>query len=226
MAQFIWQGQGTLNGTVAGDLFILEQPFNSDEVIPGPAAGTWRWSSSTGSRPATITVAGSDLLTVIENLSIVVDSRSDRLTAVSGLGIGYFGSLGGYDLKSTRAPVSLGTDPFGLRSLKTDQGTFVGFDRGTTTFGVGVADSVDGDYSGNGLIDAADYTVWRDSLGADTLPNRSPLISGEVGQEDFDFWKAQFAGSGSSLSVAPVPEPNAFLLMAAIAISAFAFRRR
>ena len=32
--------------------------------------------------------------------------------------------------------------------------------------------TIAGDYNGNAVIDAADYTVWRDNVGAATIPNR------------------------------------------------------
>ena len=60
---------------------------------------------------------------------------------------------------------------------------------------------VPGDFNGNGTVDAADYTVWRDGLGSTYTP------------EDYDVWKAHFgqtAGSGSagaSPSHTAVPEP-------------------
>jgi hypothetical protein len=65
-----------------------------------------------------------------------------------------------------------------------------------------------GDYNGNGIVDAADYTVWRDHLGQSvTLPNDT--TPGSVIQADYDVWKANFgnhSGSGSGASAA-VPEP-------------------
>jgi hypothetical protein len=78
-----------------------------------------------------------------------------------------------------------------------------------------------GDYSGNGIVDAADFTVWRDSLGrtgsglaADG--NRNNVI--DAG--DYDVWKTNFgnhAGSGagnlaSAIPDAGVPEPATIAL--------------
>ena len=66
-----------------------------------------------------------------------------------------------------------------------------------------------GDYNDNGIVDAADYTVWRDNVGqpAGTLPND---IDGVViGPAQYDTWKLKFGSTlgASSLSQAPVPEP-------------------
>ena len=87
---------------------------------------------------------------------------------------------------------------------------------------------VAGDYNGNGIVDAADYTVWRDHLGqAFSLPNRSSLNSGPIGQADYDFWKSRFgltSGSGS-LSGSSVPEPTSVALLAIGLASAVCGRR-
>jgi hypothetical protein len=52
-----------------------------------------------------------------------------------------------------------------------------------------------GDYNLNGIVDAADFTFWRDHLGRMfTLPGEDPAAAtpGLVDQEDYDFWKANF----------------------------------
>jgi hypothetical protein len=66
-------------------------------------------------------------------------------------------------------------------------------------FVIPVDPGLPGDFNSDGLVDAADYSVWRDGLGTTYTP------------EDFDLWKANFgAGSGTgsgSLSLS-VPEPS------------------
>ncbi len=55
-----------------------------------------------------------------------------------------------------------------------------------------------GDYNGDGTVDAADYTVWRDHLGETmTLPNENPPAAtpGLVDDEDYLYWKAQFGAT-------------------------------
>ncbi len=62
-----------------------------------------------------------------------------------------------------------------------------------------------GDYNNNGSVDAADYTVYRDSLGtAFALPNRAPANTGNVSQADYDTWVANFGQSASSSIAAAV----------------------
>lgn len=65
---------------------------------------------------------------------------------------------------------------------------------------------VPGDYNGNGVVDAADYVVWR---------NGGPLQNeiatpGSITSEDYTEWRARFgntAGAASSLQGDVVPEP-------------------
>ena len=78
---------------------------------------------------------------------------------------------------------------------------------------------VDGDYNGNGVVDAADYTVWRDSQGqngADLPADGNGDMT--VNSSDYSYWKARFAntsGSGtatSSESSLAIPEPGGIVL--------------
>ena len=72
-----------------------------------------------------------------------------------------------------------------------------------------------GDYSNNGTVDAADYTVWRDKRGSSTtLPN--DLTPGNVGDDDYGVWKSNFGNSNipgsGAVTAATVPEPAALLV--------------
>jgi hypothetical protein len=74
-----------------------------------------------------------------------------------------------------------------------------------------------GDYNGDGIVDAADYTVWRDSLGS-TGPG---LVAdgnndGTVDAADYAVWRSNFGNnyiSGSVAGNAAVPEPTTIVLM-------------
>jgi hypothetical protein len=72
-----------------------------------------------------------------------------------------------------------------------------------------------GDYNDDGVVDAADYTAWRDHRGAlaGTLPN--DLDGGPIGVAQYETWKQQF---GARLGPPPpaaagVPEPAAGALL-------------
>jgi hypothetical protein len=78
---------------------------------------------------------------------------------------------------------------------------------------IGTAEPLAGDYNLDGVVDAADYTVWRDHLGATnfTLPNEGGVSPGVVDAADYNFWKSRFgmsgAGAPGDLS-GSVPEPS------------------
>ncbi|QDT69074.1 hypothetical protein MalM25_20010 [Planctomycetes bacterium MalM25] len=65
-----------------------------------------------------------------------------------------------------------------------------------------------GDYNEDGVVDAADYSVWRDNEGqpAGTLPN--DVDGGVIGQDQYDTWASNYGATSASLAVA-VPEPTA-----------------
>ena len=75
-----------------------------------------------------------------------------------------------------------------------------------------------GDYNDNGVVDAADYAVWRDHLNSNfQLPNEVAGVSpGTVTAADYDAWKLRFgdtlSGSGAAAQAAGVPEPNSAVL--------------
>jgi hypothetical protein len=87
--------------------------------------------------------------------------------------------------------------------------------------------AVAGDYNDNGVVDAADYAVWRKNVSTSTaLPNN--LISGTIGLAQYNQWRANFgnttpspgSGSGAPANTA-VPEPATLLhLILAVAILA------
>jgi hypothetical protein len=55
-----------------------------------------------------------------------------------------------------------------------------------------------GDFNEDGIVDAADYTKWRDNLGSSlALPNESST-PGMVTVEDYEDWKDNFGATGNS----------------------------
>lgn len=82
-----------------------------------------------------------------------------------------------------------------------------------------------GDFDGDGVVDAADYTVWRDNLGSvGGLPYSAGDANGDgdVTQADYEIWRAHYGQvlSPASGLAMTVPEPSslslAFLLLAAV----------
>ncbi len=80
-----------------------------------------------------------------------------------------------------------------------------------------------GDYNEDGIVDAADYTVWRDSQGA----TGSGLAAdgddnGVVNLDDYDLWVTNYGNVISSPAAArTVPEPNTFFLFMLAALGVY-----
>jgi hypothetical protein len=74
---------------------------------------------------------------------------------------------------------------------------------------------VAGDYNSDGTVDAADYTMWRKSLGQ-TGPDLAADgdHSGDVDLADYDFWRAAFGQAAVDAAVASsIPEPTSWVLL-------------
>lgn len=68
-----------------------------------------------------------------------------------------------------------------------------------------------GDYNEDGTVDAADYSLWRDSLGNTGIGLAADGSgNGTVDAADYDIWRVNFGASASS--AASVPEPMTGLL--------------
>lgn len=91
-----------------------------------------------------------------------------------------------------------------------------------------VITQVSADYNHNGVVDAADYVVWRDTLNQTglNLPADGAGVGGGpdgiVNQLDYDYWRAHFGeivGAGNGFSVLQgvsvvAPEPATILICA------------
>ena len=76
-----------------------------------------------------------------------------------------------------------------------------------------------GDFNGDGSIDAADYTVWRDQFGQSGAGLAADADgNGAVELADYDVWLANF--SPASATSAAVPEPTALALAALLGVGA------
>jgi hypothetical protein len=85
-------------------------------------------------------------------------------------------------------------------------------------------DATLGDYNVNGSVDAADYVVWRRTLGQAGL---GLAADGNGNQEidagDYVVWKSQFgqnAGESGALLIAALPEPATWLMLIGVILLA------
>jgi hypothetical protein len=99
----------------------------------------------------------------------------------------------------------------------------------------GVASTVDvlpGDYNNDLVVDAADYTVWRDNLGAgdeSSLNGNGDGMNG-VDAGDYSLWKDHFGdippGAGGLAGGSLVPEPASWLLATLVGVAIGSLGRR
>jgi hypothetical protein len=131
-------------------------------------------------------------------------------------------------------------------SLETEAYTRAGFFKATTGLGdsgqelrfddltyggVSAPAGLPGDFNGNQVVDAADYVVWRNNVGAadeSSLHGNGNGLGG-VDQLDYAHWKAHFGNSSlgaGGLTNSTVPEPATWLLVALAGASVYAQSRR
>jgi hypothetical protein len=114
------------------------------------------------------------------------------------------------------------------------QGYAVNYGTGTNSqITITLAPVLFGDYNGDGSVDAADYTVWRNHLGTNFNlngnGNEEDASAGIVDTADYATWKANYGTSsmgGGSLADTNVPEPSTLLLLALAAILPLKLRKR
>lgn len=134
-----------------------------------------------------------------------------------------------YHLSSTSPAKNTGTStqapPADLEGLPRKAGA--AFDIGAYEFG-----ALAGDYNRDGAVTAADYSLWRKTLGSSVtrFAGADGDGSGVIDQADFLRWRADFgaiAAAGTAFSVA-VPEPTSFaslcLGLVLIRLSTFSVR--
>lgn len=85
-----------------------------------------------------------------------------------------------------------------------------------------------GDYNNNGVVDAADYVMWRDRNGQNvSIPNDQ--TPGTVTASDYTVWRANFGktlGFGTGIAIMSVPEPAGAVLAIIGGLATFVARRK
>jgi hypothetical protein len=204
----------------------------SDGALPiGGIGGTIEAPLFYIDRFSVATEQGVDLVWSLEgSLSVVVIDIHPDIDGVLGsdlLTSGWFSGL--FDEEQEELIGPLQQVHFDFRQFfETDDTGKIYFDL-TPSYDVVQSGNLAGDYNGDGAVDARDYTIWRDSLGAigANLP-ADGNNNGSIDPGDYTVWKNNFgqgAGSGAASSSA-VPEPATFMMLALATAVAALLRQR
>ena len=184
-------GSGVLNGSgkIGGDL----ANENGGTVAPGNS-------------PGTLTVDGNYTQGATGTLAIeIAETAFDRLVVNGQANLagtldvtlldGYVPSDGAtFDILD----FSSVSGDFDTLNLPTD----FSWDVTTGLLSVGAGGpGLPGDFNGNGVVDAADYTLWQDGLGTTYT------------QADYVVWRDNFGSSAGGGASAAVPEPTCWMMM-------------
>lgn len=201
-------------------------------TIPGStdtqAAGTvgFRWVTITADVDTTATGAGlgPDLGTATFSMNVPDSGQSYVLGTVDNSIIddpndGQDTGEGPVDM-SGRVSLSI-IDFFTSVSSDIDLGTVV-FDNLLVT---SIPTGLDGDYNGDGVVDASDYTVYRDTLGDSVTIGEGADGNGNGVIDDGDrvVWADNYGATAPGATAVPEPSTAAFCVLA---IGALARRRR
>jgi GH25 family lysozyme M1 (1,4-beta-N-acetylmuramidase) len=90
---------------------------------------------------------------------------------------------------------------------------------------------VAGDYNGDNVVDAADYTAWRNTMGQSVKVGLGAdgNLNGTIDAGDYNVWKAKYGTSGAgggAISQSAVPEPASIILVALALAAASRLRLR
>jgi GH35 family endo-1,4-beta-xylanase len=192
---------GATGGTEANAAVVLEETARLLFGMPGASGLTlWNLRNVTGTFAPVGTLYNSDWslrLTGAAWQELMAEWDTDLMAAVNSDGtIDFNGFYGDYE-------ITVDGQTYDLSLAK-----------GDTLYSLVVAP---GDYNGDGIVDEADYTVWRDAL--DTGNLRADGNGNEmIDAGDYDIWKSLYGTTygGGSGAASSVPEPNGMVLAAIV----------
>ncbi|HEY4231826.1 MAG TPA: hypothetical protein VGM76_00225, partial [Lacipirellulaceae bacterium] len=202
---------GAALGTNGEDLV-----FKYDDPVAGPILGQVQYIGTPFENNLVLTVNSNTGAATLKNDSqhtLMFDGYSilSSTGKLSG-GAGFTGLGGTWEKTTAQAPNSLSeTNPHAPITLLAGAtmpigsigtaGAFSAADQTGLSLQFARVRPVSGDYNNSGVVDAADYTVWRDHLGqAIALPNEDPTTTpGSVTSEDYNIWKTDFGRSTGGL---------------------------
>ncbi|CAK9037448.1 Autotransporter-associated beta strand repeat protein [Durusdinium trenchii] len=220
-------GKWILNGanTYTGDTNVLQGTLGVMDGIGTLAAGTNLMLEDGAALEFEINSAGTPG-TNYDQLTIAGDATLAGLIDVSILGSASSGQT--FDIITT----SGGTiDMTGL-SVIGDGNFTLSLESMDTVLRLTAAavGGLAGDYNDDGVVNLADYVVWRNNLGSTTAMLPGDNTPGIVDQNDYTVWKNNFGmTSGAVASIASqqnVPEPSTMVMLLAAAALAVTAKRR
>jgi hypothetical protein len=212
-------GQG---GTIAGSGLVSDDLSNtSAKVAPGIGVGKLSvggdYSQGAGGT-LQIEIGGRTVGTQYDQLAVVGSATLGGALGVSLVNLGSGVFMPALNDTFTILSAAAGrtgaftTTAAGLPALGGGLAWQINYGANNVVLSV-ISDGVPGDYNNNGVVDAADYVVWRKHPASLTHEGASP---GVVDAADYNFWREHFgstSGSGSSLNTTAVPEPATCGLM-------------
>ncbi len=182
---------------------------------------------ATGTLQIDLTASGADSLDISGNATLageIAVALEEGLTPVDGAQFTILSAAGGIGTPLGSLDFGGGL-PSGFSASYNDAMTDL-----ILTFAAGL----DGDFNDDGFVNMADYTVWRDNLGApegDLLAGNG--TGGTIDGDDYALWKSNFGAATAAAAgaqrggAANVPEPGSVILLAGVvAGGALVLRRR
>lgn len=215
--QFEWTA-GTLHvGTYLGNL-----SFSAGTLAPGHSAGSTTITGNytqQGNGVLEIEIGGASQISQYDALSVSGNATLGGLLDVHLIDNFLPAANQTFIIANANTAIAgaFSNAPNGSRLSTTGGGSFQvnygagsAFDPTLLVLSNFLAAGIPGDYNQNGVVDAADYTIWRDRLGqTGSLPNDD---TPGVGPDDYTRWKSHFGESTGPASVRPetavVPEPT------------------
>jgi hypothetical protein len=217
-AQFVEVFGGTLRGggrIETGSGPVPGQVENRGGIIgPGDGVGTLtvegRFASS---EDATLQIELAGLTPAIQYDQLIVEGNvvlgGTLQVSLANLGGGAFTPAAGDSFTIITATDGIGgvfdslLAPAGYKWL-------LDYTDVAVTLSVGLS----GDYNDDGVVNAADYTLWRDTMGAvGEMLAADGNGDGKVDHSDYTIWKNHFGESLGGSSAAAVPEPTSLALL-------------